>query len=256
MDLLRKIHHVVKHLLDLKRRVDLPPGDQPVLCTKAIVRNRIQRRGSLVVEAYHEVVARQECSRLHHALDAGMDKRANVVVKLVDNDAYDIQATLNPGRHNVTLEFETVTKDEIPYYVNIDPPLLPGERLGYRRDFEINNHFPLDMEALLKMAEEDGFPKLYRLDGRVYYGDTYDVLYDMDVVTLEIHFPRKVDIKSRRAFAFSTTSRTINPLETERCNSPDCLSLIETPDSPERVLMLTVPKPSFNHRYVLLYEPA
>jgi hypothetical protein len=59
-DQLRNIDHVVKHLLDLKRRVDLPPGDQPYFYTKAICRNRIQRKGMVVVEVYHEVVARQE----------------------------------------------------------------------------------------------------------------------------------------------------------------------------------------------------
>jgi len=255
-DLLRNIHHVVKHLLDLKRRVDLPPGDQPLLYTKAITRNRIMRGGTLVVDVYHEVVARQECPRFHHALNTGMDKRAGAVVKLVADDAYEIQATLNPGRHDVSIEFERIAEKEIPYYVKVDPPLPPGGRLGYRREFEINNSFPLTKADLQKMAEEEGFPSLYKLDGRIYYGDTYDVLYDMDTITVAIHFPRKVILRSKRAFAFSTMQNTINMQETERCNSTDCLTLDEEPDSAERVLSLTVRRPIINHQYVLLYEPA
>lgn len=255
-DLLRNIHHVVKHLLDLKRRVDLPPGDQPLLYTKAIARNRIQRGGTLVVDVYHEVVARQECPRFHHAVDTGMDKRASASISLVAEDAYDIQATLNPGRHDVSIEFENVTEREIAYYVNVDPPLLPGERLGYRREFEINNNFPLSGADLRKMAEENGFPSLYKIDGRIYYGDVYDVLYDMEMIVVAIHFPRRVTLRSKRAFAFSMTSKTVNVLETERCNSSDCLALDEAPESPERVLTLTVRRPIINHEYVLLYEPA
>ncbi len=254
-DLLRNMHHIVKHLLDLKRRVDLPPGDQPFLYTKAIARNKIQRGGTLVVDVYHEVVARQQCPRFHHALDTGMDKRADALIRLVADDAYDIQASLNPGRHNVSIEFDKITDKEIAYFVNVDPPLLPGERLGYRREFEINNLLPLTRADLLKISEEANFPDLYKLDGRIYYGDIYDVLYDMESIIVAIHFPRKVAIRSKRAFAFSTISKTVNVLETERCNSSNCLSLDEAPDSSDRILVLTVRRPIINHQYVLLYEP-
>jgi hypothetical protein len=254
-DLLGNIHHIVKHLLDLKRRVDLPAGDQPMLYTKAIVRNKIQRGETLVIDVYHEVVARQPCSRFHHALDTGMDRRASARISLTAPDSYDIQATLNPGRHDVSIEFQEITEKEIPYYVNVNPPLLPGERLGYRREFDVNNNFPLTKADLLKMAEEDGFPSLYKIDGRTYYGDVYEVIYDMEIITIAIHFPRRVTLLSKRALAFSAASRTLNPLETERCNS-DCLILDETPESSERVLALTVRRPIINHQYILLYEPA
>jgi hypothetical protein len=254
-DLLKHVHHVVKHLMDLKRRFDLPPGDQPFLYTKAIRRSKIQRGNTLTVDVYHEVVARQESPRFHHALDTGMDQRASAFVKLVSNDAYDIEASLNPGRHKVAIEFEKITDREMPYFVNVDPPLTPGERLGYRREFTINNYFPLTRDELSKIAGEDGFPALYKLDGRVYYGDVWDVLYDMESVLLAIHFPKKVVLSSKRAFAFSMGSKTVNALETERSNSAECLSLNEAPDSGERILSLTVRRPILNHQYVLLYEP-
>lgn len=254
-DFLKNLHHVLRHLLDLKRRVDLPLGDHPCIYTRAIIRNRIQRSGSLLVDAYHEVVARQECPRFHHALDAGMDHRKAAVVQLVSPEAYDVQATVNPGRHAVSVEFLSNSETEIPYFINVDPPLQPGERLGYRREFELNCLYPLKKAELTRIADEPGFPALYRQDGRVYYGDVYDVVYDMESITVAIHFPAKVGIQAKRAFAFSTISKTMNLLETERCNSAECLSLMESPDSPEKVLSLSVRRPLINHQYVLLYEP-
>ena len=254
--LLANVHNIVKHLLDLKRRVDLPPGDQPFLYTRAVTRNRIQRSGTMVVDVYHEAVARQECSRFHHSLDTGLDRRKKSWIKLVADDAYEIQATLNPGRHDVKLAFDEVSEREISYFVNVDPPLLPGERFGYRREFEINNFFPLKRADLLAIADEEGFPELYKLDGRVYYGDLYNVVYEMESITIEIHFPRSVALASQRAFAFSTGSKTVNAVETERCNTAECLTLQEAPDSRERVLSLTIRRPIINHEYVLLYEPA
>jgi hypothetical protein len=127
--------------------------------------------------------------------------------------------------------------------------------LGYRREFEVNNYFPLTKEDLQKMAEEEGFPDLFKIDGRIYYGEAYDVLYDMEIVTLAIHFPRRVTLRSKRAFAFSTMQNMVNAQETERCISGNNLRLEEVPDSAERVLSLTVRRPSINHQYVLLYEP-
>jgi hypothetical protein len=254
-DVLKNIHHVVKHLLDLKRRVDLPPGDQPFLYTKAIIRHKIHRDGTQLVDVYHEAVARQEWSRFHHELDTGMDKRQGARVQLVSPDSFDIEATLNPGRHDVTLQFERITDQAIPYFVNVNPPLLPGERLGYRREFTIKNSFPLTRGELMEMAAEEGFPDLYKVDGRLYYGEVWDVLHDMESVSLSIHFPRKFPVRSKRAFAFSINSKTVNALETERCNSSDCLTLEEPPDG-DRVLSLVVRRPIINHQYVILYEPS
>jgi hypothetical protein len=105
------------------------------------------------------------------------------------------------------------------------------------------------------MAEEEGFPDLYKVDGRIYYGDVWSVLYDMESIELAIHFPRKVVLASKRALVFSMISKTIHPMETERCNSPGCLNLNEAPERDDRVLSLTVRRPIINHEYVLLYEP-
>lgn len=135
------------------------------------------------------------------------------------------------------------------------PPLAPGERLGYRREFTLNNFFPLSLSELAKLAGEEGFPEAYKVDGKAYYGRVWDVLYEMESIQVAIHFPRKVTIRSKRAAAFALPSRTLNALETERCSSNDCLSLDEAADSGERILCLKVRRPLMNHQYVLLYEP-
>lgn len=254
-DFVKNVHNIMKHLLDLKRRIDLPAGNQPFVFTKLIARNRIQRDGTLKIDIYHEVVARQQCARFHHHLDTGMDTRADARIRLTTPDAYDIEATLQSGLHHVTLAFEGVTERVIPYFVNVDPPLAPGERLGYRREFTLNNFFPLSLSELAKLAGEEGFPEAYKVDGKAYYGRVWDVLYEMESIQVAIHFPRKVTIRSKRAAAFALPSRTLNALETERCSSNDCLSLDEAADSGERILCLKVRRPLMNHQYVLLYEP-
>jgi hypothetical protein len=254
VDLVNNIHHVVKHLLDLKRRVDLPPGDQPFLYTRAIYRNRIQRDGTVINDIYHEAVARQECSRFHHYLDTGMDHRPCATISLASADAFEVQATLNPGRHDVSIQFQEITPRQIPYVINVEPPLLPGERLGYHREFEVNCEYPLTRQALLNMASEEGFPSLYKMDGKVFYGDVYDVTDEMESFTLAFHFPRKIRLLSWRALAFSMTLKVVNVLETERCNA-SFLSLEESPESPEKILSLQIRRPLVNHNYALLYEP-
>ena len=77
----------------------------------------------------------------------------------------------------------------------------------------------------------------------------------MESILLSIHFPRKTTIRSKRALAYSIATRTVNTVETERCNSPECLSIEESPDIGERIVSLRVRRPLMNHQYVLLYEP-
>jgi hypothetical protein len=252
-DFVKNAHHVVKHLIDLKRRIDLPPGNQPFLFTKLIARNCIQRDDTLKIDIYNEVVARQQCSRFNHYIDTGMDARADARIQLSSPDAYEIEAILQSRPHQLTLQIETVSERVIHYSVNVDPPLAPGEKFGYRREFTLNNFFPLTRSELSRIAEEDGFPEAYKVDGRAYYGRVWDVLYEMDSIKIAIHFPRKVTIRSKRALAVTLTSRTVNQLETERCN--ECLSLGEAVDSWARVLCLQVRRPLMNHQYILLYEP-
>jgi hypothetical protein len=119
----------------------------------------------------------------------------------------------------------------------------------------MNNFFPLTGAELSQIASEEGFPDAYRVDGRPYYGRVWDVRYEMESIQVAIHFPRRVSIRSKRALAVELMSETINKLETERCNSSECLSVDEAADSGERIFCLRVRRPLMNHQYILLYEP-
>ena len=125
----------------------------------------------------------------------------------------------------------------------------------------MNNFFPLTRAELTRISEEEGFPEAFRVDGRVYYGRVWDVLYEMDSIKVAMHFPRKshtgavVTIRSKRALALTLPLRSVNALKTDRCNSNDCLSLDEAVDSAEKILCLSVRRPLMNHQYILLYEP-
>lgn len=252
---LKNAHHVVKHLLDLKRRVDLPPGTQPFVFTKAVLRNKIRRSGRLYREAYHEVVVRESVGSFRHSLDAGLDKTPDAKIELVAPDAYEVEATLGATAHRLKLRFGDKNATEIWYFVDVEPALMPGEKLGYRREFEIKNYFPLTSSELVQRAAQEGFPDLYKMDGRTYYGYVYDVRFEMESICLAIHFPRRVQIRSHRAVVFIYGSKQISKLETDRCLSPDQLTLEEPEDSSERVLTLCVRRPLTNHSYALLYEP-
>ncbi|MCX6901900.1 MAG: hypothetical protein NTW03_00150 [Verrucomicrobia bacterium] len=252
---LKSAHHVVKHLLDLKRRVDLPPGTQPFVFTKAVLRNKIQRSGRLRREAYHEVVVREPVGSFRHSLDTGLDKTQDAKIELASPDAYEVEATLGGTAHTLECRFGDKTTREMWYYVDVRPPLMPGEKLGYRREFEIKNYFPLTSAELNQRAAQDGFPDLYKVDGRTYYGYVYDVRFEMESISLAIHFPRRVQIRSYRAVVFIYGSKQVSRLETDRCLSPDQLTLDEPVDGAQRVLALNVRRPLSNHSYVLLYEP-
>lgn|GEM_PF-4184769 len=246
-------HHIVKHLLDLKRRVDLPHGTQPFVFTKAVLRNKIQRSGSLLREAYHEVIVRESVPSFRHSLDTGLDKTSDARIELIAPDAYAVEPTLGGNLHSIELRFGDKTEKEIWYYIDVTPPLMPGEKFGYRREFDIKNYFPLTSAELKLRSGQKGFPDLYIVDGHTYYGYVYDVRFEMESITLAIHFPRQVPLSSYRVVVFIHGSKQVSKLETERCMS-EHLSLEEPVDSSERVLCLNVRRPIINHSYALLYE--
>ena len=77
----------------------------------------------------------------------------------------------------------------------------------------------------------------------------------MDSIHVAMPVPRKTSLRSKRALAITLPLRSVNALETERCNGSDCLILDEGVDSGERILCLQVRRPLMNHQYIVLYEP-
>lgn len=246
---LDNVHHIAKFLMDLKRTVDLPPGTQPYLFKKAIMRNRIQDKHTLRVDVFHEVVARQPCSRFHHALDTE-DKTPEAHFQM-DNFKYEVEGgVLGSDVHRVELRIDETEANRIDYFIEVTPALRQGEVFWYRRSFIVNNRFPLNQAEIAARSAQPGYPRIY---GKHFYGDAYDVIYDMDSITAAIHFPRSVRIRNSQVLVVQHKTRQENATEIERCQ--EMLVLKEDVMNPERILELNVTRPLINHSYYLLYEP-
>jgi hypothetical protein len=244
---------VVKHLIDLRQQFEIPPGTQPFVFTKGVIRNRIQGK-SLITQIYHEVWARQAWDgAFHHMLDMGLDKSKSAAIELLSEDV-ELEVLLGSGVHQISLNWGDVVQHGREYLINVSPGLGAGGKLGYRRGFELRNYFPTTLAQLEERSKEAGFPTLYKQDGKVYYGDVYDVMFEMDSITVAIHFPRSCSIKAVRALAFSLDTRHVNSEETARCSSSEMLRLDDAVDAGERVASLTVRRPLINYSYALLYE--
>ncbi len=249
---MRSVSHILKHLQDLRRQFELPPGNHPFVFTKGVVHNRLQR-SSLFVQVYHEAVVRQPWDSFHHALDTGLDKSEDAVIHLLSEEV-DIDAPVGGDLHRPEVRFGAKSDRSLEYFVNLRPGLSAGEKYGYRREFELQNWFPLTRADLELRSLKQGFPSQFRQDGRLYYGDVWDVLYEMDSIALFFHFPWRVKLSGYRAIALTYGTHHINRDETDRCNTRDALWMDEDPQGGERTLALSVRRPVINHSYAVLYE--
>lgn len=247
----RSVHTIVKHLQDLKRQFELPPGSHPYVFTKGVIRNRIQR-STLLVQVYHEVITREPWDSFFHALDTGQDQSEDAVIDLLSEEV-EIDVPIGGDLHRAELRFGKRTKREVEYYVDVKPRLAAGEKLGYRREFELKNRFPLTRADLETRASKPGFPDHFRLDGRLYYGDVYDVSDEMDAIELAFYFPWKVRLSNRDVVVLRSGVWQVNQYETNRCREQGFLQLEDHVQDGVRVLTLSVRRPLMNHSYVLLY---
>jgi hypothetical protein len=255
---LENSHHVVKHLLDFKRRVDLPPGHQPFRYRKVECRLRVDRSGRLVYhDWYHEVVVAKTRSSFHHALATNDPETETAISECFRENRYEVEAGAGADWHRVSLEPGRHDLDGYEYTVRIEPPLQPGEVFGYRRSFELPNHLPLSPQevraAIDRTRANPRFPE--QIFESRFFGTALDVVYDADSIVYAYHLPKRVDIKNRRVVVMEHLDRnTENRGESEKCSGEDYLKLQSEAGSYEKVLELTVPKPLFNHSYFLLYE--
>lgn len=244
-------HHIVKHLLDLKRLVDLPEGSQPYYFKKVIYRYRIYDSGvKTKICVYNDIVARQVWRTFLHKIDTGGDMTPDAMFSGCGPESYSVEALPDSDFHRVQMSPTRCTNHEFEYIVNIDPPLAPGERFGYQRSFVVPNRFPLTKSELISRSQKEGYPSIFPQN---FYGDLFETPYEMDRVTLAIHFPSKVKIVDRKVLVTHSLSHEENKQETNRCR--DFLRLHEEPGEFEHILELRVPRPIINHNYYLLYSP-
>jgi hypothetical protein len=255
---LDNVHNILKHLMDFKRRVDLPAGHQPYRYKEVMVRYRIHTSGTLLSETwYHHVIVSQIRDSFHHSLEAGDHVAVQNLLNCISDKRYELEVGPGGNWHEISIEQDSYNDRKFEYLVRVAPPLQPGEELGYRRTFERENWFPLttnEIQAALSRREgrPDFPPELS--EGR-FFGTNVDILYDADSLTMAIHFPKRVRLKCHHVVVVDFLNRlNQNPNETERCNAKEHLQVIESPASAERVLELTVPRPLFNNSYYLLYE--
>lgn len=251
------VHHIVKHLLDFKRRVDLPPGNQPYRYRKVENRLRVDRSGTRIYhDWYHEVVVAKARSSFHHALGTGDQVTLDAVLACFSNKEYEIEAGAGGEWHRVWLEPGACDKKAFQYLVKVEPPLEPGEVFGYRRSFDLPNHFPLTATGTKVVLEtRKGNPEFppHVFEGR-FFGEALDIVYDSDVLVCAYHFPKKLTINNYRVKVVEYLDRAVeNKAEGARCK--ELLKLHKAPGSHEQVLELVIPRPLFNHTYYLLYEP-
>lgn len=252
------VHHVVKHLLDFKRRVDLPPGHQPYRYRKVEARQRVDRSGRICYhDWYHEVVVAKTRSSFHHSLGTGDQEVLREVLECFRERRFEIEAGTGADWHRVSIEQGSFDEREVEYHVRVDPPLQPGEVFGYRRSFELPNRMPLTASeiklALEKRKANRSFPE-HLFEGR-FFGESLEVVYDADSIVYAYHFPKKVEIKSYRVTVVESLDRnTENKTESDRCNGKEFLRFSRSPGSFEQILEMVVARPLFNHSYYLLYE--
>lgn len=253
----RNAHHVVKHLMDTRRRLEGPPGGASYYVSRAAIRFHFDRGLSTVREhVFHEVVAREPWSMIHHSIDTGLDRTASAHLTLtapIEWETVDGQAL-----YNTEFELGTKTRYAQPYVVHIQPQLPAGGRVSYRRIFSFENYFPVRADALLARSAEKGFPEVFRLQHKLYYGQSFDVTGEMETLSFSYTFPGGsggVEIGHTRAVALVTNTQAVNTQETERINASDMLGKNLDKDRGETTVELEVRKPLAGHSYVLMYEP-
>jgi len=249
------VHHIVKHLLDTKRRFALPPGDAPYYYSRVVNRHRIEGRGYIRKDMYHQVVARQPWSEFHHSVDTGPDRSASIRLELLNQDDIRPVVTVGAAGHSVSIDWAQPTQHIQDYVVRVVPPLPAGGQIGYRRTFEVANFWPLTADALRDRALEPGFPKVFRQGSALYYGVSFEVTDEMETLTLAIQLPDSVPISSFRAVAIVGLVQQVNETETARVNEPGLLSMKHSDEIGESTIELNVARPLAGHSYVLLYEP-
>jgi hypothetical protein len=245
---LSNVHNIVSYLLAFKERLQRTRGTQPFWVRKVVARRRILSAQHMRLESYNEVVARQSCTMFKHSLSTSDDK--TVALPPPEQIKTVLEKRLGPESLKICLRFGRRTDYDIEYIVEVSPSLEPGQELGYWRSFELPNILPLTRSEIAARSQNPEFPKEY---GAHRYGLAWEVISDIEMMTVSVHFPREVALASHDVLVLHSETYEQNKKETERCRP--FLRLKEELEGSERVLEMAIPQPLLLHSYHLVYEP-
>jgi len=252
----QNVHHIVKYLRDLKRRVDNIEVDrqQPFHYRKASLRNFIQGDGSMVVQYSHEAVVQEPRGTFAHHLNTAGDTSTTAKFPVTDDIECQIILKADGVSRDATIQWGECTDFSRKYLVLVDPPLHAGEELVYTRRFRFpNSRFPLTRQDLAERAKQPGFPEFF---GSSNYGDRFFVGAKIEELTVAFHFPPNVRVRSYKPLVVvvqAGAAATENKAETEACQR--LVRKIQNAETMETTVSLTVENPLPNNHYYLLYEP-
>jgi len=198
------------------------------------------------------VVAQQTCRKFYHRLDTGGDTSAGASFGAAALEAVKVRAVPENEFHKLSLGVLDRGEHLFKYTVNVEPPLQPGERLGYQRTFVVPNRFPVTQGELRERSAREGYPRGYPPG---FYGEFIDVSYDTGRVEFGLHFPEGAEVAEYTAVVVDFMTGDPNGAETERCRRKEHLRL-ETDECERRqTLQFTLPHPLRGHSYRVFYRP-
>jgi hypothetical protein len=250
-----RVFHVVRRLLGAKNGLSLPAGVMPFRYKKAVFTHRFTRTGLLEYTIYHDIVARQSLAKLTHICDTGLDETESARIRLLNPEQIETQIVSSSGTHGHVLKIRLTDAAQHyqKYSVQIDPPLPAGSEIGYRRTFELENYFPLSWHELELRAGQVGFPDLFRRNGELLYGTSFEIYHETDLLVVSYEFNEGVPVQSCHAVALVDRSREMNSDESARISVEGMLTMSRPAELNSTTIRLSVPNPLIGHKYLLLY---
>jgi hypothetical protein len=108
---------------------------------------------------------------------------------------------------------------------------------------------------LAARSREGRFPSVFRQNGVLYYGTSFDINSEIHTLSVTFELPAKTVVRSCRAVALHQRTGDHNEKESIRISLGDALTLDRSQQSGVTTVALTVVRPLSGHTYLLLYEP-
>lgn len=201
------------------------------------------------LEVYHEALALRTCSVFHHSFELNAD--TSTVYPRPEDLVYRLVKRHGPEDAHLSVRFGRCGPFEVEYFVDVTPPLQPGQVLGYFRSFELPNTYPLSGAELAQRIMATS--PLRQYPTHLANATFWDIVYDIEEFTMALHFPLETTIVGYKISVIHYVTREDNPEEAARCQP---LVVLSSDPSRGPVLEVTIDQPLINHSYYLFYIPS